>query len=119
MRESDIEEIIKNKDEKKLKEEVIDILERVIKKPKIKNEISYWPDFLVTIPLELGWKEDYKVKDKILDQALYIISNFEGDTLAEAKEKAKKMLQKLKKTMVKERKKLKLSYTIKLFWKIP
>ena|SRR3989344_5652612 len=95
-RKNDIEDIIKNKDEKRLKEEIIDILEKVIKNPKIKNGLSYWPDFLVTIPLELGWKKiPYKVKDKTLDEALYVISNFEGDTLQEAKEKAKKMLVKL------------------------
>lgn len=97
VKEYDIEDIIKNKDEQKLKELVIKMLQSIIDETENKNEISYFPSFLITIPLELGWKDNYKVKDRVLDEALYVISNFEGDTLDEAKEKAQKMLAKLKK----------------------
>ena len=75
---------------------VIKMLQSVIDETENKNELSYFPDYLVTIPLELGWKDNYKVKDKLLDEALSTIVNFEGDSLEDAKEKSRKLLFKLK-----------------------
>src|SRR3989338_7386047 len=63
----------------KIKELEINILEGIVKGYEDKNQVSYFQDFLVTIPLELGWKNNYEVQDKLLDKALSIISNFEGD----------------------------------------
>jgi|SRR3989338_25684 len=96
IKELDIYEIIKNKDEKKLKELVINILEGIVKGYEDKNQVSYFQDFLVTIPLELGWKNNYEVQDKLLDKALSIISNFEGDTKEEAIRKSRSLLKELK-----------------------
>ena len=91
-----IYDIIEKKDEQRLKKLVINILIGIIKGYEEKNETSYFPSYLGTIPMELGWKDNYQVKDPILDKALDMIANFEGDTEEEAKEKSKAMLKELR-----------------------
>ena len=91
----DIYTIIETGDEKALKKEVITVLKAVIIDPTNKNESSYFQSYLITIPLELGWEDNYIVKDKILDDVINAMTTFEGDTEEEAKTKAKKLLKKL------------------------
>ncbi|MBI5389128.1 hypothetical protein HZB01_01980 [Candidatus Woesearchaeota archaeon] len=94
----DLYGIIKAKNEDKIKELVIRMLNSVINKDEDKNELSYFPGTLiVSIPLELGWKDNYQIKDKWLDKALDIIANFEGDTEEEAVNKSKQLLNEFKK----------------------
>ena len=92
----DIEEIIKNKDEKKLKDLTILLLKSVVDGTEDKNELSYMSSFFITVPQDLGWKDNFKITDKLLGEAWDLITNFEGDTEEEAKEKSRKMLEKLK-----------------------
>jgi hypothetical protein len=93
----DIYEIIRTGNEEEIKKIVIRILKSIINGTENKDEVSYFPDYLVTVPLLLKKKTiPYKVKDKILNNALNIIANFEGDSLTEAVEKSKKLLKELK-----------------------
>jgi len=92
----DIREIIKNKDEQKLRKIALEILEGIIKGNVNKDTVSYYPSFFITVPLELGWKENYKFKNKILEQAFDLIARFESLSEKDAKKKSKSVLVKLK-----------------------
>ena len=92
-------ELVGRKDEIRIKELIV-LLIRNIAKNKFQLhelfEISYmYDDIIVSIPMQLGWKEKFIIKDKWLNDALEFIVNLEGDTVASASKKAKKILKKL------------------------
>ena len=93
----DINEIIKNRDEKKLRKIAIGILKGVISGKEDKDEVSYFPSYFITIPLELGWDDNYHIKDKTLDKDFDLITNFEGISKKRAIQQSKIMLKKLRK----------------------
>jgi hypothetical protein len=84
---------IKRKDETAFKKVIIKLLKAVINDEIMKNEAAYIPDQTVTIPLELEWDENYNPKDAWINKAIEVISNFEGDSVEEAKNKSKKLLE--------------------------
>ena len=54
-----------------------------------------YDDIVVSIPMQLGWKDNFIIKDKWLNEALDFIVNLEGDTVVSASKKAQSILKKL------------------------
>ena len=99
----DIRRMIIESNEEGLKKMAIEILEGVIDGTVDKDPVSYFESFFITIPMELGWNDNYKFKDKVLDDTYNLIANFESYKLKDAKEKSKGMLEKLRNRKMNEK----------------
>ncbi len=95
----DLLELVEKKDETRIKELIILLIKNIAKKTFQLHElfeISYmYDDIVVSIPMQLGWKDNFIIKDKWLNEALDFIVNLEGDTVVSASKKAQSILKKL------------------------
>lgn len=89
----DICRIVKSKDEKELKEFLMEKLSSFLEKKTLKDELSFIPDCLETIPLELGWNKPYEPKDKLVNKTLSMIDDFDQFDEKEARKIAAVLLE--------------------------